>query len=58
MKVFLKDSSIKIKSFTLDNDEGGNSYLLIFDNYDQIKMEEVINIMKEIPSVKEIYWTR
>lgn len=58
MKVFLKDSRIKIKSITLDNDEERNSYLVIFDNYDQIKMEEVINIMKEIPSVKEIYWTR
>ncbi|MBS1763803.1 MAG: MgtC/SapB family protein [Bacteroidetes bacterium] len=58
MNLFLKESSIKIKSFSLDKGESGNTFLLMFDNYDQIEIEEILNNLKEIPSVKTVSWTK
>lgn len=58
MKKVLGDSSIKIKSFTLEKDNDENTYILVFDSYDLMKIDEVINSLKSLPSVKEIYWIK
>ena len=56
LKKILTNSAIKIQNFSFEKNEDEWVYQLEFENENTVILDDIINQIKQLPSVKSIYW--
>lgn len=56
LKKILTNSAIKIQNFSFEKNEDEWVYQLEFENENTVVIDDIINQIKQLPSVKSIYW--
>ena len=57
LKDLLKKNELKIETFTFEKNDDEFVFQIRFDNLDITKINDIINELKNDPTVKEIFWS-
>ncbi len=57
LKKILTNSAIKIQNFSFEKNEDELVYQLEFENENTVVLDDIINEIKQLSSVKSIYWS-
>lgn len=57
LKKILTNSAIKIQNFSFEKNEDEWVYQLEFENENTVILDDIINEIKQLPSVKSLYWS-